>query len=43
MIYFVSNQRRVFTNEIQEKTIQDCLAYFENIDEIAAAKMRKMP
>jgi len=35
MIFFVSKQKRVFADTIQERTIQDCLAYFENINEIA--------
>lgn len=35
MIKFVSSQKRCFTNEIQESTIQECLDYFKDKLEIA--------
>ena len=34
MVYFISNQKRVFTDKIQEATIQDCINYFKDKTEI---------
>lgn len=34
MIYFISNQKRLYTDDIIPATIEDCIEYFKDIEEI---------